>query len=194
MTNDRNDGRGEPKRTAERRTGRTRRTILRRGLAASVAPGTGVTGSAAAQETDGETERDDPSTARISFRNQPTDGSRVRIESVVLPDGGYVGIHYDQFFEDEIGSTIIGVSERLDPGRHEGVEFYLFSRIVGVYFESGELYDDQWLVAVPYRETNDNDHFEYVVTNGEEDGPYAASGAPVADLAYVTIREETTTS
>lgn len=165
----------------------SRRGFLEQGFAASIAVGasvTGIAGTAAAQTAHDESES---STAAVTFRNQFTDGSRVVVESVSLPDGGYVAIHDTSFFKNDPSLTVIAASELLEAGTSENVPVNLFSGIHGVYFESGEIYDDQWLVAVPHRETNGNELYESAVT--EEDCPYTESGGPIADIAFATIQE-----
>lgn len=173
----------------------SRRTVLRQGIIGALALGTGLTGttgSVVAQTTD-ENSDDESSTANVTFRNQLMDGTRVVVESVYLPDGGYVGIHDARFFEDDHAYTVIAASERLEAGTTHNVKINLFSGIHGVYFESGEIEHDQWLVAVPYRETNGNELYEFAVT--QEDGPYTEAREPIADVAFATIEDaETTTS
>lgn len=170
----------------------SRRKLLKQGAAASVAVSIGATvsaGSAGAQDH-GET-----SIARITFRNQPTDGTGIAIESVRLPEGGYVTIHYDGVVQEDVGlaDSIIGVSGFLEAGDHRDVEFNMF-QIPGIYFETGEIEDDQWLVAVPHRETNGNETYDRILTDGDADGPYTEAGAPVADVAYATIEDVTETT
>lgn len=53
----------------------------------------------------------------IAFSEQVSNGETVVVESVTLPDGGYVDLHAD-------GETI-GVSRYLEPGTHEDVEVRL---------------------------------------------------------------------
>ena len=188
----------------------TRRSFLRKGAAGLAVGGglTGVAGSAAAQEDgeddgtetpqeddgtetpedDGEDDSDDGSDdgATIEFRNQSSDGTEVTVESVTLPDGGYVAFHDTSLLDGEVLGSVVGVSEYLDSGTSEDVDVTLFD-VEGADLADEELSDGQALVPMPHRETGDNETYDFVATDGEEDGPYTRAGAPVVDLGYVAV-------
>lgn len=144
----------------------------------------GATGGAAA-------EGEASTLARASFRNQNTDGRTVFVESALLSDGGYVTIHDASLLAGEVTGSVIGVSDHLDPGLHENVEVPLFD-VKGASFGQSRLGSDQWLVAMPHMETNDNGEYDFVATGGTEDGPYVQGGQAVVSLGFVTLGNRST--
>ncbi|WP_226479566.1 DUF7282 domain-containing protein [Natrinema amylolyticum] len=129
---------------------------------------------------DGEAEDEETETvqAAINFENQTTDGETVEVERTTLPDSGFVAIYDSGLLEGNIGTSFVGVSEFLEEGASENVEV-----------ESEEpLADDETLIAVTHRDTNENQRFDLLETEGEEDSPYLTSdGEPVTDDALVTV-------
>jgi hypothetical protein len=116
------------------------------------------------------TPNDTPS-ASVTFSNQSADedGTLVTVDSVALPDGGFVAIH-----RDSVSGPVVGVSAYLSAGTHTDVLVRL-----------DEAVDDRTtLVAMAHRDTDGDLVFEW--TYAEEDGPYTDDGAPVADAAMVT--------
>lgn len=114
------------------------------------------------------------SAASVGFDDQTTDGAAVLVRSVDLSEGGFVVVH------DETGA-VVGASEYLGPGTASNVVVSL----------SEPLTESQELVAMAHRDTNGNEAFDFVETDGTEDGPYLDEvGNPVVDDATVTVDRE----
>jgi len=108
-------------------------------------------------------------TASVNFEDQESDGSSVLVDSVTLPDGGYVVIH-----ESDGGAPgpVLGNSSYLSAGTSTDVAVTLDSPIS----------EDQELIAMAH--TDDGDQ-QYEFPNA--DGPYTTNGSPVIDAALITI-------
>jgi hypothetical protein len=126
--------------------------------------------------------------ATVRFDNQTTSGEIVGVASVNLSEGGFVTIHNESLLEGNVTGSVVGVSEYLEPGEHSDVAIRLFN-VSGATFENDSLEEDQTLIAMPHQDTNDNETYDFVATNGSEDGPYVnETGAPVIDDAFVTVQ------
>src|SRR5699024_2002843 len=117
-------------------------------------------------------------TASIRFRDQFTNGSAVTVDSVTLPDGGFVVVHSESYLQggDPLQSAI-GLSAYLTAGTHQNVT---------VALTNGSVQQSQTLVAVPSRDTNQNQTYDYVRSDGFQDVPYTAENKPITDTASVT--------
>ncbi|MCU4739820.1 DUF7282 domain-containing protein [Natronoglomus mannanivorans] len=153
--------------------------------------------------------------ASVVFEDQESDGTAVTVESVGIPEGGFVAIYDDSVLEDaetddvvvdaDATDAVLGVSDFLDPdavdvgtedaedGEHENVTVDLFDEesVPGAEFDVEELEDgEHTLVAVVHEETTGNDVFEFVESEGTADEPSLADDEPVADDAVVTVEPE----
>jgi hypothetical protein len=120
--------------------------------------------------------------ASVTFDDQESDGERLVIDSVTLPEGGFVAIHSENW-EDAPLSTVLGNSAYLEAGTHEDVEISL----------ARPLDETQTVTAMLHSDTNDNRVLDFVLSSGALDGPVTADGSPVVDDANVTVEAETTT-
>ncbi|ELZ82582.1 hypothetical protein C453_15893 [Haloferax elongans ATCC BAA-1513] len=118
-----------------------------------------------------------PSTATVVFDNQTSDGTSVTVANATLSDGGFVAIHNES-------GAIVGASTYLAPGTHTNVSVVLDTPVV----------ENTTLTAMPHLDTNGNETFDFVQTNGDEDGPYTDDGTPVTDDGVVTVVSEPTTT
>ena len=135
-----------------------------------------------------------PASAEVQFNDQTSaDGRTVTVRSVYLPDGGFVAIHDSTLTtEDDATGSVIGVSEKLDPGLHNSVTVELFeeTQVPGATYTQNELQEDQTLIAMPHRDNPDDGIYEFVLTGGSADGAYTEDGEAVIDQATVTVAEE----
>src|SRR5699024_2105562 len=60
-------------------------------------------------------------------------------------------------------SSAVGVTSYLDPGNHSVVEVPLLD---------GTVEEDQQLIVVPYRDTNRNQRYDYIASDGFQDTAY----------------------
>ncbi len=132
--------------------------------------------------------------ASVSFADQETDGEAVTVESVTLSEGGFVTVHDDTVGDDPIGS-VVGTSAYLEAGTSEDVEVSLDTPIE----ESGTFF------AMPHLDTNGNEAYDFVSSEGADDGPYVTAGGDIVldsasvspamgsmDTATVTFNNQTT--
>jgi len=201
------DQSGDGLQTVFDRLSHSRREVLTKGTAGSIALAlgvTGATGAAAGQDDDEETETpeedeeeetetpeeddedeedddedEDEEVAEVEFRNQESDGQSVTVESVTLPNGGYVVLHDAGLLEGDALDSTIGASEYLDEGEHEDVEVQLS--------DDAELTETAPLIAMPHEDSDGDEEFGFLETDGEADGPYTNAGQPVVDLAFVVV-------
>lgn len=90
-----------------------------------------------------------------------------------------MSIHDGRFIGDEgqvgIGvGSIIGYSEFLEPGVHKNIKVHLFNddRLNLTPYPDRELRDMQYLIALPHRDTNDNQEWDFYPDNTTEDGAF----------------------
>ncbi|WP_137287710.1 DUF7282 domain-containing protein [Halorussus salinisoli] len=141
-----------------------------------------------------------PAVAAVTIENQTSNGTTVVVQSVTLPEGGFVVVHdvrgmmgggrAGERGRDQPRHDVYGVSEFLEPGTHENVTVEL----------DDPLNDSQRVVAVAHRDPNGNQSFDFLRSNRTADRPYMQQGSnrPVHDFAFVTVEQtnqtETTTA
>lgn len=146
-------------------------------------------------------------TAEIVFNDQESNGTGVVVESVTIPDGGFVVIHdRSNLSQGEIEESVIGATY-LEPGATATLPVGLFDLadddLPDKEFDRTRLTEDQTLVAVVYRDTDDDQQYDFLSTDGDDDDPYVADDGsaigdfaaigpdPVGDDAYVEINNST---
>ena len=122
--------------------------------------------------------------ASVSVRNQTVQSDSMTVESARLPDGGFLVIHNDSYLPPESAplESAVGVTSYLEAGQHNGVSVPLLD---------GTVAEDQTLVAVPYRDTNGNQRYDYIASDGFQDTAYenrtGNQSVVVNDTADVTV-------
>ena len=125
-------------------------------------------------------------TASVRFENQSTNGSTVTVRSVTLPSGGFVVVHNRSYLRDgDPTQTAIGLSGYLPAGTHQNVSVALVN---------GSVQQSQTLVAVPSQDTDNNQTYDYVRSDGFRDVPYTANNGAVTDRAAVTVVSNATST
>jgi len=124
-----------------------------------------------------------PTTPAIALANRTTNGTTVTVESVTLPDGGYVGVHRGPYDASNATSSAIGATGYLDPGSYENVTVTV-GAVPGV--NATESNRTVRLSAVAYRDSDGDRRFQYATSNASEDEPYVDDG-PVNASAVVTV-------
>lgn len=128
--------------------------------------------------TEAETvDRTAPTETSVTFEDQTSAGAAVTVSEVSLPDGGFVAIHDGGLLNGSVVSSARGASEYLEPGVHEHVAVRLSEPIA----------DSRQLVAVAYRDADDDGEYDFAASEGRTDGPYASDSRVVADGAFVTV-------
>ena len=128
-----------------------------------------------------------PDTASATFEDQSTDGSSVTVASAALPDGGFVAMHDSSLLDGNVAGSVIGVSEKYDAGTVMKVEVPLYSGVPGSDFDQSALQEDQTLIAMPHKDTNDNGIYDFITSGGEADGAYVQDGSAVVDDAEISV-------
>ncbi|GGL54343.1 DUF7282 domain-containing protein [Halocalculus aciditolerans] len=115
--------------------------------------------------------------AMVSVSNQTTGGHAATVDSVFLPDGGFVTVHDGTVTDGKVFDSIKGTSRYLEPGLHRNVQITLDAPYT----------DDGTLVPMAHEDTNDNETYDFVTSEGASDGPYTADGSAVVDTASATV-------
>jgi PGF-CTERM protein/surface glycoprotein (TIGR04207 family) len=116
-------------------------------------------------------------TAEVSIDDQETDGSTVTVASATLSEGGFVTIHDSTLNDGEVLSSVRGTSDYLESGENSDIEISLDTP----YNESGTA------IAMAHQDTNDNEEYDFLTSNGSDDGPYTEDGSPVVDTAELNV-------
>jgi len=115
--------------------------------------------------------------ASVSLDGQTADGTTVVVDSVDLAEGGFVTIHDASLQDGAVLDSVRGTSAYLEPGAHEDVEITL----------DAPLTETNQVLAMAHRDTNDNQAYDFVETEGDADGPYVADGDIVMDGATISV-------
>ena len=136
----------------------------------------------------------DPGPTAVALDDQLTAGDSATVSAVELDEGGFVAVHAVSYVDGQFTESLRGVSPYLEPGLHRDVAVDL-DRPVD---------EDTTLVAVVYRDGDDDGEFEFVDTDGAVDRPYTntysaetgnvtdEAGDVIGDTARFTPAEVTT--
>lgn len=178
------------------------RSFRRRFLGTSALLGAGAIGAASSTAADGHNDEDDDDDhddemngtdpmASVTFEDQTTGGTWVNVAEATLSDGGFVTIHDASLLDGDVFDSVIGVSEALEPGDHEGVVVKFFEDVPGGEFDRERIDDGETIIAMPHVDSNDNGTYDFLTSEGEEDGPYVdEDGAPVVNDAVVSVETD----
>jgi len=120
----------------------------------------------------------------VAFADQAAANGTVTVENVTVPEGGYVVIHDDALLEGDALGSVVGVSAYLEAGSHENVSVALFEGVAGVDFGNASAPNGtETLIAMPHQETTGDETYDFVASDGADDGPYTVDGEPVLDFA-----------
>ena len=170
------------------------------GLALVVVSGIGVAQQADTPETPADTpetpdgtdtnETDGNETATLDFNDQESDGTTIAVDDVTLPRDGYVAIHNDSLLDGDAVGSVVGVTDYLEAGTYDDLTVELFD-VPGAEFDESELTENATLIAMPHEETTGNETYDFVSSNGTDDGPFTEAGEPVTDDANISVVDET---
>ena len=119
-------------------------------------------------------------TAAVSGDADASDGETIVVESVTLHNGGFVTVHDSTLADGAVLESVRGTSEYLAPGTHENVEISL----------DDPLSEDETVFAMAHLDTNGNQMYDFLTSEGNSDGPYVAAGSPVMDSFDVAVQDE----
>lgn len=191
MTANPNSTDGQESRRSSGRISGSRRGLLT--SSALLGAGLGVFGAAtpaAGDDHDAEGEEMDAQ-ATVAFEDQTTGGTWVNVASATLSEGGFVTIHDSSLLDGDVFGSVIGVSDVLEPGDHEGIVVHLFEGVPGREFDREMVDDGETLIAMPHFDSNDSGEYDFITSEGEDDGPYVdENGDPVVDDAMIAVDED----
>ncbi|QLD91157.1 PGF-CTERM sorting domain-containing protein [Natronomonas salina] len=123
--------------------------------------------------------------ASVSLSDVEAEGdevSSVTVDSVDVPQGGFVAIHDSSLEDGAAFDSYLGSSEYLSEGENSDVEVQLDEPIT----------EETDLFAVVYQDTNDNQEFDFVDSEGDDDSEYTdEDGEAISDSASVTFSDDT---
>lgn len=161
------------------------------GVAISSSSEFGVPTAAAQNQTPAETQSGDETLANVELDNTSnTTASTISISRANLPEGGFVAIHDEAYQSGVAQGSEIAVSEYLDSGNHEDIEIPVNRSIPGGNNVSRLNATQANLTAVVYRDTNDNQEFDFIRSFGETDEAYQENEtSAVSDTEFITFGE-----
>ena len=146
-------------------------------------PGTGFEDDA---EKPGIVVEGTPASVTLSDITVPVDQDEldeVTVDTAYLPEGGFVTIHDSTLNDGATLDSVRGTSEYLEADtNHTDVEVTLDDP----YTEEGTA------IAMPHQD-NGNETYDFVTSNGSEDGPYTAGDEDMAVTASASVTFETPT-
>jgi hypothetical protein len=136
--------------------------------AATTEPGPGPASEAAALQCTNGTSGTvvacgyDPGPTTVALEHIESGGATATIRAVELESGGFVAVHTDGYLDGAFTGSVLGTSEYLGPGLHKNVTVELdrFPQF------------DKTILAVVYRDSDDDREFDFVATDGKADRPY----------------------
>ncbi|WP_440765025.1 DUF7282 domain-containing protein [Natronorubrum sp. DTA7] len=115
--------------------------------------------------------------ASLATADQQSDGETVTVDSVTLHDGGFVTIHDSTLTDGAVFESVRGTSEYLGPGTHEDIEITLDDPLTA----------DEDVFAMAHLDTNDNEQYDFLESDGADDGPYVAGADPIMTSSSVMV-------
>lgn len=115
--------------------------------------------------------------ASVDATDQQHTGETITVDSVTLHDGGFVTIHDSTIADGAVFDSVRGTSAYLGPGTYENVEIALDDPLTA----------DDTVFAMAHRDTDADETYDFLASEGAADGPYAAAGGPIMSSASVTV-------
>jgi hypothetical protein len=117
--------------------------------------------------------------ASVALSEQSSNGGSVVVDAVEFEEGGFVALHRVSYVDGAFTESVVGVSGYHESGLHRDVPVQLR--------ESLDRDSDHRLIAVAYRDSDADESFDFVTTDGDADRPYTntytESGGNVTDEA-----------
>jgi hypothetical protein len=167
-------------------------SVLGTGFVAGTPSGFGA-GTAAAQ-TDTQSQNQTAPTVEIDSTNNTT-AETIVVSKARLPEGGFVAIHSEAYTRGIFHGSEISVSQYLSAGTHRNIEIPVNRSIPGANNVSRLNATRTNLSAVVYRDTNDNQQFDFSTSFGSTDEYYQASQSEaVSDTELVALGDNIRTA
>jgi parallel beta-helix repeat protein len=122
--------------------------------------------------------------ASVSIAAQSAEnGAEAVVDSAYLPDSGWVVIYNGSAYDDGPVDSVLGVSAYLSPGDHSDIQVAL----------DEPLDETETVYAAVHNDTDGDATFDFVDTDGHQDGPYELDDQPVFDIAVIQLPGPTRT-
>jgi hypothetical protein len=120
-----------------------------------------------------------PQTASVVFRNQTFQNNTLTVAKVQLPRGGFLVAHNASYRRtDNAVTSAVGLSRYLPPGNYTNVSVRVLP---------SALNETQVVTIRPSLDTNDNQQYDYVTSEGFQDVAYETNSEVVVDSAVVRV-------
>lgn len=109
---------------------------------------------------------------------QMSDGTSYRVPYADFSQAGYVALHDESLLANpgsNVLTSVVGVSTLQQPGLHKDVVVTLGANCAGCV--KGKLNVSQTLIAMPHKETNGNSTYDFITSQGAQDGPFVTGAA-----------------
>lgn len=127
-------------------------------------------------------------TASVTFNNQTLQNGTLVVDQARLPKGGFLVAHNESFQRTGDGLTsAVGLSAYLPPGNHTDIPLAILP---------AGLNQTQTVTVRPSLDTNDNQQYDYIRSDGLEDVAYETlnRSGTVTETAQVTVSSPVTAS
>lgn len=115
----------------------------------------------------------------------PAQVQTITVASVEMSNGGFVTIHDQTLQDGQPFESVRGTTDFLESGSHSDVEVRL----------DDNLEESQTVFAMPHQDTDEDRTYDFLTSEGQDDGPYTDdAGNAVIDPAQITVEEEGTPS
>ena len=121
--------------------------------------------------------------AAVKLDDQTSDGSSVTVDFARLDDGGFVTIHDSTLLDGDALGSVRGTSQYFGSGTREEFTVSLDEAVSG----------ESTLIAMPHRDTNGNETYDFVSSGGNADGPYTDDSGPITDAGSVQVLDASVT-
>lgn len=113
----------------------------------------------------------------VTFNDQESSGESILVQSATLPENGFIAI-YDSSRSGNATNQIVGASYPLSAGTSDNIRIQ-FDQPVS---------ESKSLTAVVHTDSNGNDQFDYVSSNGQQDPPLMQGDRRIVDIAQVDVQ------
>ena len=164
-------------------------SVLGGGVVASTS--SNLSPATASAQSQAQTQTGNQTSATVELDNSSaTTATTIAISQVNLPEGGFVAIHDEAYTSGVVHGSEITVSKYLDSGTHENVQVPVNRSVPGGNNVSQLNATQANLTAVIYRDTNDNQQFDFSKSFGETDEAYQKNETTaVSDTEFVALEE-----
>jgi len=162
-------------------------SVLGTGFVASTS--TDLSPATAAAQTDSQSQNQTGPTVELDSTNNTTTKTIV-VSKDSLPEGGFVAIHGGGYTRGVFHGSEIAISQYLTPGTHRNIAIPVNRSIPGGNNVSKLNATRANLSAALYRDTNNNQRFDFSASFGSTDEYYEQDqGEPVSDTELVSFEK-----